>query len=74
MEIKGICPIAPAVYDDRGAVDIDDYMRCCEKLIAHGAQTLPLFGIAGEYYTMDTDEEEKLIASTVKVCHEKGAG
>ena len=30
MEIQGICPIAPAVYDDRGVVDIDDYMRCCE--------------------------------------------
>lgn len=74
MEIQGICPIAPAVYDDRGAVDIDDYMRCCEKLIACGAQTLTLFGIAGEYYKMDVDEEQKLIAATVKVCHENGAG
>ena len=74
MEIKGICPIAPAVYNDRGEVDIADYMTCCEKLIGLGAQTLTLFGIAGEYYKMDTDEERQLIGATVKVCHANGAG
>ena len=61
MEIKGICPIAPAVYNDRGEVDLDDYSSCCEKLIGLGAQALTLFGIAGEYYKMDTEEEQQLI-------------
>ena len=69
MEIKGICPIAPAVYNDRGEVDIADYMSCSEKLIGLGAQALTLFGIAGEYYKMDTEEERELIGATVKVCH-----
>lgn len=72
--IEGICPIAPAVYDDRGALDMASYESCCEKLIALGAQTLTLFGIAGEYYKMDVDEEKILMASTVKVCHANGAG
>lgn len=58
MEIQGICPIAPAVYDDSGAVDLRDYRNCCGKLIALGAQSLTLFGIAGEYYKMDENEEE----------------
>ena len=49
MEIKGICPIAPAVYNDRGEVDIADYMNCCEKLIGLGAQTLTLFGIRNSF-------------------------
>ena len=48
MEIKGICPIAPAVYNDRGEVDLADYSSCCEKLIGLGAQALTLFGIAGD--------------------------
>ena len=74
MEIKGICPIAPAVYNDRGEVDLADYSSCCEKLIGLGAQTLTLFGIAGEYYKMDTEEEQQLIGATVKVCHANGAG
>lgn len=74
MEIKGICPIAPAVYNDRGEVDVQDYMNCCEKLIGLGAQALTLFGIAGEYYKMEPEEEHQLIAATVKVCHDCGAG
>ena len=74
MEIKGICPIAPAVYNDCGEVDIADYMNCSEKLIGLGAQTLTLFGIAGEYYKMEPEEEHQLISATVKVCHGCGAG
>ena len=74
MEIKGICPIAPAVYDDRGAVDVEDYKRCCEQLIALGAENLTLFGIAGEYYKLDETEEERLIDATVEVCRKNHAG
>ena len=73
MEIKGICPSAPAVYHGDGSVDYAGYEKCCASLIALGAQALTLFGIAGEYYKMDTDEEKKLIASSVKACHENNA-
>ena len=72
MEIKGICPIAPAVFTDAGEVDYKGYEHCCAELIRRGAQALTLFGIAGEYYKLDRDEEEKLIESTVRVCHENG--
>ena len=33
MGIRGICPIAPAVFDERGALDLEDYRRCCERII-----------------------------------------
>ena len=72
MEIKGICPIAPAVFNDAGEVDYKGYEHCCAELIRRGAQALTLFGIAGEYYKLDREEEEKLIDSTVRVCHENG--
>ena len=74
MDINGICPIAPAVYNDRDEVDLADHSRCCEKLIGLGAQSLTLFGIAGEYYKLEPEEEQALIAATVKVCHANGAG
>ena len=45
MGIRGICPIAPAVFDERGALDLEDYRRCCERMIEHGAEGLTLFGI-----------------------------
>jgi len=73
MEIKGICPIAPAVYHDDGSLDVAGYEKCCAGLLALGAQALTLFGIAGEYYKMDTREEEILMAASVKACHENHA-
>ena len=57
MEIKGICPIAPAVFNDAGEVDYNGYEHACTEMIRHGAQALTLFGIAGEYYKLDRDEE-----------------
>lgn len=73
MEIKGICPIAPAVFHDDGSLDVAGYEKCCAKLIELGAQALTLFGIAGEYYKLDADEEKILMAASVKVCHENNA-
>lgn len=72
MDIKGICPIAPAVFDDHGNLDLTSYADCCRRLIALGAQALTLFGIAGEYYKLDADEERSLIDVTVRICHEEG--
>lgn len=72
MEIAGICPIAPAVFDDAGAIDHAGYERCCAELIRRGAQALTLFGIAGEYYKLDRDEEELLLDATIRVCHANG--
>lgn len=73
MEIKGICPIAPAVYNDQGECDYEAYVSCCDAMLKGGAHSLALFGIAGEYYKMDREEEERLIDITVKVCHENNA-
>ncbi len=72
MEIKGICPIAPAVFHADGSFDYEGYKQCCTKMIKLGADALTLFGIAGEYYKLDRDEEEKLIDLTVEVCHANG--
>ncbi len=71
-EITGICPIAPAVFHADGSFNYEGYRRCCEKMIGLGANALTLFGIAGEYYKLDRDEEEKLIDITVEVCHANG--
>lgn len=72
MEIKGICPIAPAVFNADGGFDYEGYKHCCAKMVKLGANALTLFGIAGEYYKLDRDEEEKLIDITVEVCHANG--
>jgi 4-hydroxy-tetrahydrodipicolinate synthase len=73
MEIKGICPIAPAVFDDSGEFDFSSYRHCCNAMLEGGAHSLALFGIAGEYYKLDLEEEERLIEMTVEICHAKNS-
>lgn len=72
MKINGICPIAPAVFHNDETIDLAGYSRCCEKLIELGAQALTLFGIAGEYYKLESAEENLLIDASVDVCHANG--
>ena len=69
-KISGICPIAPAVFHDDGALDVAGFVKCCDGLIALGAQAMTLFGIAGEYYKLDADEEHSLMKAAVSVCHD----
>lgn len=73
MKIKGICPIAPAVFDDRGEFDYAGYRTCCNAMLQGGAHALALFGIAGEYYKLDREEEETLIDLTVELCRANSA-
>ena len=73
MKIKGICPIAPAVFDERGEFDYAGYRACCNAMLKGGAHALTLFGIAGEYYKLDREEEETLIDLTVELCHANSA-
>ncbi len=68
-EIKGICPIAPAVFNEQGEFDYKSYQNCCQAMLRGGSHSLALFGIAGEYYKLDRDEEETLIDLTVEICH-----
>ena len=73
MEIKGICPIAPAVFRPDGEFDYGGYRSCCQVMLRGGSHSLALFGIAGEYYKLDRDEEERLMDLTVDVCRSANA-
>ncbi len=73
MDIKGICPIAPAVFKEDGEFDFEGFKSCCAAMLRGGAHSLALFGIAGEYYKLDLAEEERLIEMTVEVCHSNKA-
>ena len=72
-KVHGVCPIAPAVFHHDGSLDLEGYLHCCDAMLKGGAQALALFGIAGEYYKFDREEEEALIPVTVEVCHANNA-
>ncbi len=70
--IKGICPIIPTTFDDKGEVDLaalDGIVRRLSQIGCHG-QTL--FGIAGEYYKLNDDERREMAAVVIRACRETG--
>ena len=71
-DIKGVIPIAPAVYNDQGKVDYDAYGNALDVMLTGGSHGIALFGIAGEYYKLTTEEERQLIDVTVDRCGRHG--
>ncbi|MDA3955136.1 dihydrodipicolinate synthase family protein [Oceanispirochaeta sp.] len=71
-EIKGILPIAPAVYNNKGQVDYEDYASALSCMFDEGSHGITLFGIAGEYYKLSYEEELKLIDVTVESSRKHG--
>lgn len=69
-EIKGICPIIAAPFDNNGEVDYDDLYNIVATLSKDGCGASTLFGIAGEYYKLSDDERKKMVEVTVKSCRE----
>lgn len=71
-EIKGICPIIAAVFNDDGSVDYNGMENLIKTLIKGGCYAVTLFGIAGEYYKLNDEERRKMVELTVRVCREQG--
>ena len=71
-EIKGICPIIAAPFNEHGEVDYESLENLVKTLIKGGCGAVTLFGIAGEYYKLSDDEREKMAKVTVKAAKEAG--
>lgn len=71
-DIKGICPIIAAPFNERGEVDYDSLDNLVKTLIKGGCGAVTLFGIAGEYYKLSDDERIKMAEVTIKAAKEAG--
>ncbi len=71
-EIKGICPIIAATFDENGNLDLDSLYNLVKTLVLGGCGAVTLFGIAGEYYKLTDDEREEMVKVCVKAAHDNG--
>ena len=71
-EIKGICPIIAAPFNERGEVDYKSLENLVKTLIKGGCGAVTLFGIAGEYYKLSDDERIEMAKVTVRAAKEAG--
>ena len=72
MELKGICPILAAPFTSSGEVDYESLQNEVYYLADHGCHGVTLFGIAGEYYKLTDEEQERMTRVVVDACREKG--
>ncbi len=70
--LKGICPIIATPFTDGGAVDYDSLKNLIVALSAGGCHALTLFGIAGEYYKLTDEEQDRMARLTADECRRLG--
>lgn len=63
-EIKGVCPIVAAPFDNKGELDVDSFQSLVEHLMSSGARALTLFGLATEFYKL-TEAEKQIMQETM---------
>ncbi len=71
-EIKGICPIIAATFQENGELDLKSLANLVTTLIKGGCDAVTLFGIAGEYYKLSDAEREQMVGVCVDAAHKAG--
>lgn len=59
-KFRGVIPILPTPFDDRGAVDEASFRRVVDKAVDDGANGLAMFGLASEYAKLADHERIRL--------------
>ena len=60
---KGVFPVVPTTFDDRGALDLDSQKRCVDFMIDDGSDGLCILANFSEQFALADDERELLTAA-----------
>jgi 2-keto-3-deoxy-L-arabinonate dehydratase len=58
---RGVFPVAPTIFDERGGVDLDGQRRCIDFMIAAGSQGLCILANFSEQFALTDDEREEVM-------------
>src|SRR5688500_14995550 len=61
---RGVFPVAPTIFDDRGELDLDGQRRCVDFMIDAGSQGLCILANFSEQFVL-TDAERDIILDAV---------
>jgi len=65
-EVKGVCPVLSAAFDDDGSVDSASFTRMCEHVMGTGVGSLMVFGVATENAKLSDDERTEMLQLLVQ--------
>ncbi len=58
---RGVFPVAPTTFDDRGELDLDSQRRCIDFMIDAGSNGLCILANFSEQFALGDDERDTLI-------------
>lgn len=67
---RGVFPVVPTTFDERGALDLDSQRRCVDFMIDAGSDGLCILANFSEQFVLSDEEREQL--TTAILAHVKG--
>jgi 2-keto-3-deoxy-L-arabinonate dehydratase len=62
---RGVFPVAPTIFDDDGALDLDGQRRCIEFMIDAGSHGISILANFSEQFSLTDDERERVMAAVL---------
>jgi 2-keto-3-deoxy-L-arabinonate dehydratase len=63
---RGVFPVAPTIFDENGALDLDGQRRCLDFLIDAGAQGICILANFSEQFALADDERERVMRAALQ--------
>jgi 4-hydroxy-tetrahydrodipicolinate synthase len=62
---RGVFPVAPTVFDDRGALDLEGQLRCIDFMIGAGAHGVCILANFSEQFSLSDDERDRIMGTVL---------
>ena len=66
VRYKGVFPVVPTVFDERGALDLPGQMRCVDFMIDAGSDGLCILANFSEQFVLSDDERDTLTTAILE--------
>jgi 2-keto-3-deoxy-L-arabinonate dehydratase len=63
---RGVFPVAPTIFDDRGELDLDGQRRCIDFMIDAGSQGICILANFSEQFALSDDERERVMRTVLE--------
>ncbi|MGD8323483.1 MAG: dihydrodipicolinate synthase family protein [Gammaproteobacteria bacterium] len=58
---RGVFPVAPTIFDERGALDLDGQLRCIDFMIDAGSHGICILANFSEQFSLSDNERDRLM-------------
>jgi 2-keto-3-deoxy-L-arabinonate dehydratase len=62
---RGVFPVAPTIFDDRGELDLDGQRRCIDFMIDAGSQGVCILANFSEQFALTDEERERVMRAVL---------